>query len=130
MIVQIEVQRAQDCRTTILPFGHARYWIVSGDPKHQAVNNWLPTSRLFGAVMNPRCRGPRSTDRRARLSRAYNRGDHLHPHDGGEPVTANAIYLGAARQPPRSPRSAKTRDDRVIRKQSRGIEKRFVSGLA
>ena len=81
---------------TILPYKGAGYWSAAGEASRVAINDWIRTNReadgyvdLAQAVADPA--DP------ARMARAYDVGDALHPNDAGFRVMADAIDLSLFR---------------------------------
>lgn len=77
---------------TILPYKGAGYWSAEGEATREAVNRWIRTTReadgfvdLAKAIADPA--DP------ARLAKAYDAGDALHPNDAGFAVMAAAVDL-------------------------------------
>jgi lysophospholipase L1-like esterase len=81
---------------TILPYKGAGYWSAAGEASRVAINDWIRTNReadgyvdLAQAIADPA--DP------ARMARAYDVGDALHPNDAGFHVMADAIDLSLFR---------------------------------
>ena len=81
---------------TILPYKGAGYWNAAGEASRVAINDWIRTNReadgyvdLAQAIADPA--DP------ARMARAYDVGDALHPNDAGFRVMADAIDLSLFR---------------------------------
>lgn len=81
---------------TILPYKGAGYWSAAGEASRVAINDWIRTNReadgyvdLAQAIADP-------ADH-ARMARAYDVGDALHPNDAGFRVMADAIDLSLFR---------------------------------
>ena len=81
---------------TILPYKGAGYWNAAGEASRVAINDWIRTNReadgyvdLAQAIADPA--DP------ARMARAYDVGDALHPNDAGFHVMADAIDLSLFR---------------------------------
>lgn len=81
---------------TILPYKGAGYWSAAGEASRVAINDWIRTNReadgyvdLAQAIADPA--DP------ARMARAYDVGDALHPNDAGFRVMADAIDLSLFR---------------------------------
>ncbi|MEC7931469.1 MAG: SGNH/GDSL hydrolase family protein [Pseudomonadota bacterium] len=81
---------------TILPYKGAGYWNAAGEASRVAINDWIRTNReadgyvdLAQAIADPA--DP------ARMARAYDVGDTLHPNDAGFRVMADAIDLSLFR---------------------------------
>ncbi|PDH69003.1 MAG: esterase [Sphingomonadaceae bacterium MED-G03] len=81
---------------TILPYKGAGYWSAAGEASRVAINDWIRTSGeadgfvdLARAIADPA--DP------ARMARAYDVGDALHPNDAGFRVMADAIDLSLFR---------------------------------
>ena len=81
---------------TILPYKGAGYWSAAGEASRVAINDWIRTSGeadgyvdLAQAIADPA--DP------ARMARAYDVGDALHPNDAGFRVMADAIDLSLFR---------------------------------
>lgn len=81
---------------TILPYKGAGYWSAAGEASRVAINDWIRTNReadgyvdLAQAIADPA--DP------ARMARAYDVGDALHPNDAGFRVMADAIDLSLLR---------------------------------
>jgi lysophospholipase L1-like esterase len=74
---------------TLTPFERAR---PENEPKRQAVNQWIRTSRVFDGVIDfdAVTRDPSQPNR---LLPAYDSGDHLHPSDAGYRAMGEAIDL-------------------------------------
>ena len=77
---------------TILPYKGAGYWSAEGEATREAVNRWIRANReadgfvdLAKAVADPA--DP------ARMAKAYDSGDALHPNDAGFAVMAAAVDL-------------------------------------
>ena len=78
--------------TTILPFGGSSYASPAHEAARQTVNEWIRTSGKFDAVIDfdAAVRDPQNP---ARLLRAADSGDHLHPSVKGYRMMADAIDL-------------------------------------
>ncbi|MEA3543511.1 MAG: SGNH/GDSL hydrolase family protein [Pseudomonadota bacterium] len=81
---------------TILPYKGAGYWSAAGEASRVAINDWIRTNReadgyvdLARAIADPA--DP------ARMAKAYDVGDALHPNDAGFRVMADAIDLSLFR---------------------------------
>ena len=81
---------------TILPYKGAGYWSAAGEASRVAINDWIRTSGeadgyvdLAQAIADPA--DP------ARMAKAYDVGDALHPNDAGFRVMADAIDLSLFR---------------------------------
>ena len=81
---------------TILPYKGAGYWNAAGEASRVAINDWIRTNReadgyvdLAQAIADPA--DP------ARMAKAYDVGDALHPNDAGFRVMADAIDLSLFR---------------------------------
>jgi len=80
---------------TLTPFEGTtlpRYFTAGGEVKRQVVNAWIRTSKAYDAVIDFD-RATRDPANPARLSAAFDSGDHLHPNDAGYKAMAEAIDL-------------------------------------
>jgi lysophospholipase L1-like esterase len=77
---------------TIVPFGASGYASAAHEATRQMVNEWIRTSGKFDAVIDfdDAVRDPQNP---ARLLRAADSGDHLHPGVKGYQMMADAIDL-------------------------------------
>ncbi len=77
---------------TIVPFGASGYASAAHEAARQMVNEWIRTSGKFDAVIDfdDAVRDPQNP---ARLLRAADSGDHLHPGVKGYQMMADAIDL-------------------------------------
>ncbi len=96
MIARAHDRGVQVILATILPYKGAGYWNAAGEASRVAINDWIRTNReadgyvdLAQAIADPA--DP------ARMARAYDVGDALHPNDAGFRVMADAIDLSLFR---------------------------------
>jgi lysophospholipase L1-like esterase len=78
---------------TLLPFaGTKRFWSEEAERDRLALNAWIRTAGVFDAVVDfdAALRDPADP---ARLNRAYDSGDHLHPNDAGYRAMAQQVDL-------------------------------------
>lgn len=77
---------------TIAPCEGETLCTAAADTQRTAVNTWIRTGDAFDAVLDFD-RVLRDPDHPARLSPAYDSGDHLHPGDTGYAALANSVDL-------------------------------------
>lgn len=96
---------------TILPFGGSEHDRPAGahEGDRQAINAWIRTRGNFDAVLDfdELLRDPANP---ARLRRAYDSGDGLHPSIAGYQAMADAVPLTLFTEPRRAPQGAEAGD--------------------
>jgi lysophospholipase L1-like esterase len=78
--------------STIMACEGSPYFTPELEAARQAINAWIRTSGKFDAVIDFDA-ATRDPQHPSRLSTAADSGDHLHPHDGGYKIMADAIDL-------------------------------------
>jgi lysophospholipase L1-like esterase len=80
---------------TLTPFEGTtipKYYAPEREPKRQAVNQWIRTSKAFDAVIDFE-KAVQDPSHPTRILAQYDSGDHLHPSDAGYKAMAGAIDL-------------------------------------
>ena len=77
---------------TLTPYEGAAYFSTEGEAKRKALNQWIRTSGAYDAVIDFDM-VVRDTSAPARISPAFDSGDHLHPNDAGYKAMGESIDL-------------------------------------
>lgn len=92
LIRQAHARGIRAIGATLTPIGGSAYDSSVNEAKREAVNDWIRTSGAYDAVADLDRAVADPTDR-ARISPAYDSGDHLHPSDAGYRAMAESLDL-------------------------------------
>lgn len=90
IVARVHARGGRVIGATLLPFEDAFYYTPAKEEMRRHVNAWIRSPGSFDSVVDLDA-VMRDPDRPARLSPAFDSGDHLHPNAAGEQVIADAI---------------------------------------